>query len=77
MTLNANVAPGGQIRLEVLANDGAALPGFGAGYCAPVVENSLAGPIHCVGSFQSLANQPVWFQFELTNAQLYAFHLEP
>jgi hypothetical protein len=52
-------------------------PGGRVGDCAPVVENSLAATIHCVGSFQSLANQPVWFQFELTNAQLYAFHLEP
>lgn len=77
MTLNAAVGNGGQVQLVVLGANGLPLPGFSPGDCKAFRADSLAAPVSCAGTFASLAGRAVYLQFNLTNAQLFAFTLEP
>ncbi len=76
LSVNAAVARGGQIDLIVLGANGLPLPGFGPGECSPVEGDHLTATITCAAPFTRLANQPVYLQFNLTRAALFAFDLE-
>ena len=73
MTVNADVK--GELRVRVLDQSGAAMPGFDAADCTPVRGDSLAHAIQWKSSPALPKGRPLQLQFEMTDARLYAFEL--
>lgn len=75
LSVNAEVAPDGWLKAELLDADGAVIPGFGAEQCEPMRGDSLRHPIEWSGgrTVASLAGTPVRVRFLLKNARLYAY----
>jgi hypothetical protein len=72
MFVNADVA--GELRVEILDQGGAVIPGFGADKCVAVTGNGTRLPVTWSGqSIASLANQPVRFRFRVTRGRIFAF----
>ena len=67
--------PDGELRVEVLDKDGAALPAFSSGNSVPIRLNSTGTPVSWNGAADlgQLAGQTVRFRFRLTRGRLYAF----
>ncbi len=71
LTLNST----GQIRVQISDSSGNPIPGFAYSDCQTIQGDNLNAPVVSVGKLSSLANRPVFLEFELTNADLYAFYL--
>ena len=75
LEVNATVAAGGSVTVEVQDEDGQALPGCGAADCTPVTGDSLRHQVHW-GARRSDARwqeRPVRLRFHLRDAALYGF----
>ena len=73
--VNADIAAGGQLRVEVLDIDNKPITGYARNLCMPVTTNRTLQPIQWMESpdLAKLAGQPVRFRFHLTNGKLYSF----
>ena len=71
--------PKGNLRVEVLDQDGNVIKPFSAANCNPVTTDSTRTAITWKGAkdLSSLAGKPVRFRFQLKNGSLYAFWVSP
>ena len=67
----------GEIRVELLDENGSVLPGYEAGRCDPLRTDSLAHPVRWEGQsdLNSLKDRKIRIRFLLKNAKLYSFRL--
>ncbi len=73
--VNVSTAAGGELRVEVLDENGKVIAPFSAANCAPVSTDSTLHEVtwRGVGGLAALRGQPVRFRFQLKNGSLYAF----
>ncbi|NOX53549.1 MAG: glycosyl hydrolase family 32 [Planctomycetes bacterium] len=71
--------PKGELRVEILNEQGQPITPFTRANCQPLRTNSTAAPVHWKGGddLSKLAGQPVRFRFHLTSGRLYAFWVSP
>jgi hypothetical protein len=76
--VNAN-ARAGEIRVEVLGQDGSVLPPFERKNCQPLRSDSTCQRVSWNGAedLGRLEGRPVTFRFHATNAQLFSFWMSP
>lgn len=75
--LNADIRPGGSLRVSALDRGGAPIPSLTAETCRRLTGNSTAQPVTWeAGELGDLAPRPVRLRFELEAAHLYAFWIE-
>jgi hypothetical protein len=69
----------GNLRVEVLGQDGNVIEPFSAANCSPIATDSTQAAITWkgAGDLSALAGKPVRFRFHLTNSSLYAFWVSP
>ena len=75
LTVNANVATGGELRVEVQAPSGEPLPGYGLADCTPITGDGVRQSVRWgarVGD-PSWTERDVRLKFEIRDAELYAF----
>jgi len=75
LDVNANVAAGGELRVEVQAASGEPLPGYGLADCTPITGDGVRQAVRWgdrVGD-PSWSGRDVRLKFELRDAELYAF----
>jgi hypothetical protein len=78
MTVNAALeTEGGELRVRVVDDQGAVLPGFDWKDCRLVRGNRVAHPIAWTGSNRDLRGKRVRFEFQLQHGVLYSFDLSP
>jgi hypothetical protein len=65
------------LRVRILDADGKPLPGFGWDDCQPIRGDSVRHAVKWSGNLASLKDTPVWLEFALRKAKLYAFELAP
>lgn len=77
--LFVNAAVAGELRVAVLDEQGAVLPGYEAEQCMSLQGDTVTGHIRWNGveNLASLAGRPVRFRFQLRDGQLYAFWVSP
>lgn len=77
--VNADIARGGELRVEVLDHDGKVVPGLAKDDCVPVATDSTLAAMRWKGfeDLAALAGKPVRFRFHLTRGKLYAFWVSP
>jgi hypothetical protein len=78
--LFVNAAPaGGELRVEVLDEQGRVVPGFSREDCTPVSEDRTLQAVAWKGGadLSALRGRPVAFRFHLTKGSLYAFWVSP
>ncbi|MAG36915.1 MAG: hypothetical protein CL878_11830 [Dehalococcoidia bacterium] len=77
LELNASVAEGGAIAVEVQDEYGAALPGFDLADCTPVTGDSLRHTVHWGDrrGDDAWLERPVRLRFQLRDASLYTFRM--
>jgi hypothetical protein len=73
LTVNAHV--GGDMRLRLLDEAGKPIPGFDAADCQPIQGDGVALPVQWKGSLDTVKGKPVRIEFQMKDAQLYAFDL--
>ena len=75
LTVNANVASGGELRVAVHDASGQALPGFEAEACTPVAGDAIRHAVHWGerGGDASWPHRELRLTFHLRDAELYAF----
>jgi hypothetical protein len=82
MFVNADVAPGGGVKVQVIGIDGEPVEGYGLADCVPMSEDTVKGRITwknketVPAETNSDVQKHVRFVFELTNAKLYSFWIE-
>ncbi len=77
-TLSLNLVSRGESRIELVDADGQAIPGFALADCAPVSGDHLDQPVSWKGgSLAPLAGRTVRLRFDLRDADLYAFQIQP
>ena len=71
--------PKGNLRVEVLGQDGNVIEPFSAANCSPLATDTTLAAITWKGAkdLSALAGKPVRFRFRLTNGSLYAFWVSP
>ena len=69
----------GELRVEVLGQDGNMIAPFGKANCRTVSRNGTCVRVYWQGmtDLSALAGQPVRFRFHLKNSRLYAFWVSP
>jgi hypothetical protein len=77
LTLNADVAAGGEVRVQVSDATGKPQPGLRFADCKPITGDSLAAPVEWVSgkSLAEAGGAPVRLEFSIKSASLYAFDL--
>jgi hypothetical protein len=75
LELNAQVRPGGTLRVGLLEGDGRPIAGYGVGECEPVLGDQLAATVRWAkgADLSGLAGRPISLRVEMLNASLYAF----
>lgn len=77
IALNAEVAPGGRIRVEVQDEQGHALPGYGRADCVPVTGDGISQRVAWrSGSREGIEGRSVRVRVELERAKLFAFRFQ-
>ena len=73
--LNATIAAGGSLTVEVQDEQGRALPGFAAADCTPVIGDSLRHPVRWGDrrGDDRWPELPLRLRFDLRDASLYGF----
>lgn len=71
MTVCADVT-GGEIRYELLDEDGETIPGFSADECAPITESNEAAPLRWNGRSGDFPKDPFMIRFSCDHAVLYS-----
>lgn len=71
--------PGGELRVEVLNEDGEVIEGLNAEACEPVRTDATLHKVSwaSVEDLSGLEEQPVQFRFHVTNGKLYSFWVSP
>ena len=74
LQINARVPSSGEVRVQVMGEDGAAVPGRSFSECRPVRGDQLAAPVTWSGreDHGEAAGPPVVLQVALRNAELFA-----
>lgn len=74
LEINYATSAGGQVRVELQGEDGAALPGFSLGDCVPIYGDEVARVVKWKSgsSLRMYAGKPVRLRFEMFDADLYA-----
>lgn len=77
--LNANINKGGEIKVEVLDEQGNIIKGFSRSDCIPMKGNSTKYKIQWKNNanLASLKNIPVQFKFYLSKGEMYSFWVSP
>jgi len=72
-------APEGELRIEILGQDGKVIPSFSRDNCKPMRGDSTCQAVEWknVSDLSKLAGIPVRFRFLLTKGKLYAFWVSP
>jgi len=72
-------ADAGELRIEVLDENGKVVPAFSRANCIPVRADKTLQPVQWKGAkdLSALAGKPVKFRFHVKNASLYAFWVSP
>lgn len=72
--VNANVLPGGEVRMELLSPEGALLPGFELNRCVPLRGDATEHRVQWEGqgNLNELVGKPIRWRLQATNAKLYA-----
>ncbi|MEW6749501.1 MAG: hypothetical protein AB1505_00800 [Candidatus Latescibacterota bacterium] len=75
LRVNYDAGAWGEVRVEVLDEEGRKMPGFGPGDAAPLVGNRLGEPVLWSEgrSLASLVGRRLRLRFRLSRARLYAF----
>ena len=75
LELNATIAAGGSLTVEVQDEQGRALPGFAAADCTPVIGDSLRLPVRWGDRHgdDRWPERPLRLRFDLRDASLYGF----
>jgi hypothetical protein len=77
IVLNGRTAAGGRIRVEVLDEQGRALPGYAIADCVPFTGDEVAHPAQwSSGAREGFANRPVRVRIELERARLYTLRFQ-
>jgi hypothetical protein len=76
--INAGAGRGGHVKVAVLDEDGAPLPGFGEADCNAVAGNTVRGAVtwRKAGTLASVKDRYIRLSFQLENAKLYSFWIE-
>jgi hypothetical protein len=71
--------PKGELRVEVLNENGQVIPRLAAENCIPIAADKTSQSVRWNGveDLSSLVNQPVRFRFRLKNGRLYSFWVSP
>lgn len=79
LRLNAKVAPGGSIRVELQDPNTGPIPGYTLNDCLPITTDAPDIPVTWTDhpEVTSRANTPTQLRIHLTNASLYAFQFRP
>ena len=75
LTLNVDSSRGG-VRVQVLGEDGKAIPGFGFVDCTPIKEDSLRAPVQWKRSFGELKGKAMRLEIRMREASLFALNVE-
>lgn len=79
MTLNIDASQG-EVRVQVLDEGGSAIPGLAFTDCQPIKTDSLTAPVRWNPpgdkAWAAIRGKPVRFQFQMTNASLFALDLK-
>ena len=75
--VNAEVAPGGEVRAGFVSRDGSYVAGLSPDDCQPITENGVAIPVRWRGGHDlgALATSDVRLEFRLRQAKLYSFRI--
>jgi hypothetical protein len=76
MTINAEAAQTGQVRVQVTDASGKPLPGFSFEECQPITGDSLAAPVKWKQPLSALRGQPVRLEFSLKDTSVYGLELQ-
>jgi hypothetical protein len=71
ITVNACVR--GEMRVRLLDVAGKPLPGFDVDDCKPIQGDAVALPVEWKNSLSAVKDKPVRIEFQMRDAQLYAF----
>ncbi len=71
--VNARVR--GELRVRLLDASGEAIRGFDADDCKPIRGDAIAIPVEWKGSLIAVKDKPVRIEFQMNDAELYAFDL--
>ena len=76
--VNAAVAEGGELRVEVVTHDGKPIPGYSANDCVPIKGDGIDLPIswNANAELVGLADSRVRFRFQLRDAKLFSFWID-
>jgi hypothetical protein len=79
LAVNADVAAGGEVRVQASDESNQPIPGMSFSDCQPVTGDSLATAVQWTSgkSIGDLRGKNVRLEFKITNASLYAFDLTP
>ena len=64
---------GGEIRVQLCDDNGAAIPGFTFADCTAIKDDGVALPVRWKKPLSKLRDRTVQLEFRLTNARIYAF----
>ena len=75
LELNVDASAAGEVRVEMLNEQGQPIPGFALADCEPLVQSGVAKRVLWKGSddLASLRSKPVKLRFAMRDAKLYAF----
>ena len=79
LEINYSTSAGGVLRVALLDEEGAEIPGFGLGDCPPIVGDAIRHRVKWLGgpSLGKLQGRPVRLHFSITEGDLYAFQFAP
>lgn len=77
--VNADMDKGGELRAEILDENGDVIPGYEADKCIPVTGDSTIAGVTWKGkkNLAELAGKPVKFRFTVSDGALYSFWVSP
>jgi hypothetical protein len=75
LTINADVADGGEVRVQIADESGRPLPGFAFAECLPITGDALALPVKWSQNLSTIPSKPVRMELSIRNARLYGFDL--
>ena len=76
--VNAAVAKGGELRVQVLTHDGKPIPGYHAADCVPIDGDSIDSTVSwkTMAELVGLDDSQVRFRFQLRDTKLFSFWIE-
>jgi hypothetical protein len=72
LTINADAADGGEIRVQVLDAGGKAIEGFTFADAEPITRDGLGVPVKWKRELKQIARRPVRLAFQMKHARLFA-----